>query len=782
MLARARPLGIRTICLTSLLGNKEVFILGSARTPIGSFRSQLAPMSAPQLGSIAIKAAVDRSGLKTDDVQEVFMGHVCQANVGQAPARQATLGAGLNESTIATTVNKVCASGLKAISLAAQQIQTGHRNIVIGGGMESMSQVPYYMLRGDTTYGGMQLFAKLSLQDGIVKDGLTDAYDHCHMGNCGEKTAKELGISREAQDEYAIRSYNRAAAAWENGLMTSEVVPVSVKTRKGVAVINTDEEYKNVNFEKLKQLKAVFQKDGTITAGNASTLNDGAAAVLLASGDACKQHDCKPQAIILTFADAATNPLDFALAPALVIPKMLGTIGLRMTDIDHWEVNEAFSVVALAFIKQVGCDPDKVNPHGGAVSIGHPIGDFHLFSKLVFSSLRMSGARLITHLMHALKSGEKEYYVFLLQVLILSGVRTPIASFRGSFASVSAVELATIASRGALDRSGITPDDIEETFIGSVLNANCGQNIARQVAISLGIPKSSQAVTINKVCSSSMKALVLASISIKSGYRRKVLVAGCENMSQVPFYLLRGEIPYGGSNIIDGISKDGLEDAMLKFPMGLCAEKSVKDGRFAEEVVPVKVRGKRNSVVLVSEDEEYKKLIEEKVSSLSAVFLKDGSGTITAANASSLSDGAVAAVVVRGDQVPEGVTPLAEIVSFAEDGGEPCDFTVAPILATKKLLKQTNLTTSDIALWEINEAFSATVLAFIQNLKLDPAVVNVKGGAVALGHPLGMSGLRIVLSLAYSLSPGGLGIAAICNGGGEAIAVLIRRPQHPAEM
>ncbi|KAK6059472.1 acetyl-CoA C-acetyltransferase [Cooperia oncophora] len=286
-----------------------------------------------------------------------------------------------------TTVNKVCSSGLKSIMLAAQQIQTGQQNIVIGGGMESMSQVPFYLPRGDTTYGGMKLL------DGIVKDGLTDAYDLCHMGNCGEKTAKELAISREAQDEYAIGSYKKSAAAWKNGIMAAEVVPVIVKGRKGDVTVDHDEEYKKVDFDKLKSLKTVFQKDGTVTAGNASTLNDGAAAVLLASSEAVKQHGCKPQARILAFADAATNPLDFALAPPLAVKKMLQSAGVKMTEIDHWEVNEAFSVVPLAFIKQVGCDVEKVNPHGGAVSIGHPIG--------------MSGARLITHLVHALKPGQK---------------------------------------------------------------------------------------------------------------------------------------------------------------------------------------------------------------------------------------------------------------------------------------------------------------------------------------------------------------------------------------
>ncbi|CAJ0605495.1 unnamed protein product [Cylicocyclus nassatus] len=386
------------------------------------------------------------------------------------------------------------------------------------------------------------------------------------------------------------------------------------------------------------------------------------------------------------------------------------------------------------------------------------------------------------------------------RVFLLSGVRTPIASFRGLFSTVSAVELGATAAQAAIEISGLSPEDIEETIVGCVLTANCGQNVARQVAISVGIPKSAQAVTVNKVCSSSLKALAFAHMSIKCGYRKKVLVAGCENMSQVPFYLDRGEIPYGGAKITDGLQRDGLEDPTLSQSMGLCAEKSAKEygisrasqdeyainsykkaaaawknGLYAEEVIPVSVKT-RKGVVVVSEDEEYKKLIETKVPSLNPAFLKDGSGTITAANASSINDGAVAATVVRGDQIPNGLTPLAEVIAFAEAGGEPVDFTVAPVSAAKKLLEQENLSVSDIALWELNEAFSVTALIFIKELSLDPAKVNIKGGAVALGHPLGMSGLRIVVSLAHSLPSGALGIAAICNGGGEAMAILIRKP------
>uniref|UniRef100_A0A915M493 acetyl-CoA C-acetyltransferase n=1 Tax=Meloidogyne javanica TaxID=6303 RepID=A0A915M493_MELJA len=294
---------------------------------------------------------------------------VCQANVGQAPARQAALGAGLDVGVAVTTINKVCSSGLKSIMLAAQQIQTGHQNIVIGGGMESMSQVPYYLERGELPYGGAKLI------DGVVKDGLTDAYDqHVHMGVCAEKTAKENSIGRGEQDEYAIQSYK-------------------LKQRKGTQIVSKDEEFTKVDFDKLKQLRAVFQKEnGTITAGNASNLNDGACAALLSNSEIAKKYSLRPLAKIICFADAATNPIDFPVATVLVIPKLLSSASLKLGDISLFELNEAFSVVPLAAIKKLGLDPAKVNAHGGAVSLGHPIG--------------MSGARILTHLVHALKPGQ----------------------------------------------------------------------------------------------------------------------------------------------------------------------------------------------------------------------------------------------------------------------------------------------------------------------------------------------------------------------------------------
>ncbi|GMR34537.1 hypothetical protein PMAYCL1PPCAC_04732 [Pristionchus mayeri] len=377
----------RAFSASSKAANKAVFIVGAARTPIGSFRSALASVPAPQLAAEAMKATLQRAGVPAGAVQEVFLGQVIQANCGQAPARQATLAAGCDVSTAVTTVNKVCSSGLKAVMLAAQQIQTEHQDVVFGGGMESMSQVPFYMPRGDTTYGGV------TLQDGIIKDGLTDAYDNVHMGICGEKAAAEMGISREEQDAYAISSYTRSFGLIKSGAIGPEVVPITVKTRKGVTTVEKDEEFTRIDFDKIKKLKPVFKKDGTVTAANSSTLNDGAAAVLLASEDAIKRLGVTPLARVLAYGDAAVKPIDVANAPPLLVSRMLKAAGLTLADIDHFECNEAFSVVALAFQKKLNVDPAKLNPHGGAVSLGHPIG--------------MSGARLITHLVHSLTKGQK---------------------------------------------------------------------------------------------------------------------------------------------------------------------------------------------------------------------------------------------------------------------------------------------------------------------------------------------------------------------------------------
>lgn len=318
------------------------------------------------------------------------MGNVCSANMGQAPARQAVIFGGLPKSTICTTVNKVCSSGMKSIMLAAQGLQTGSQDVMLAGGMESMSNVPFYLKRGDIPYGGSQLV------DGIVFDGLTDVYNKFHMGNCAENTAKKLNISRQQQDEYAMSSYKRSAASYAANTFADELVPVPVPQKRGAApiIFSEDEEYKKVNFDKFTKLSTVFQKEnGTVTAGNASTLNDGAAALVLMTAEAAKRLNVKPLARIVGFADGECDPIDFPIAPAVAIPKLLEKTGVNKDDVAMWEINEAFSVVAVANIKLLGLDPAKLNMHGGAVSIGHPIG--------------MSGARIVVHLCHALKKGEK---------------------------------------------------------------------------------------------------------------------------------------------------------------------------------------------------------------------------------------------------------------------------------------------------------------------------------------------------------------------------------------
>lgn len=368
----------------------DVVIVSAVRTPMGSFLGSLSSMSATKLGAVAIQSAIERAGIAKEQVKEIYMGNVCQAFLGQAPARQAALFAGLPTSTICTTVNKVCASGMKSVMLGSQSLQCGHQDIVLAGGMESMSNVPYYLSRGETSYGGVKL------EDGIVFDGLTDVYNKCHMGNCTENTAKKFNITRQQQDEYAISSYKRSAAAYDNNVFKDELVSVNVPQKKGKPDVSftTDEEYKRVNFEKFSKLNTVFQKEnGTVTAGNASTLNDGAAALILMTSDVAQKLNLKPLARIVAFQDAATDPIDFPIAPAFAVPSLLQNAGVNKNDIALWEINEAFSAVVVANQKLLDIDPAKVNVHGGAVSLGHPIG--------------MSGARIVVHLAHALKAGEK---------------------------------------------------------------------------------------------------------------------------------------------------------------------------------------------------------------------------------------------------------------------------------------------------------------------------------------------------------------------------------------
>jgi acetyl-CoA C-acetyltransferase len=365
--------------------NKTVYIISAVRTPIGSFMGCLSSIPATKLGSIAIEGALEHSGLKADQIDEVFMGNVLQAGVGQAPARQAALGAGLSNEVPCTTVNKVCASGMKSIMLGAQTILAGDNHIVVVGGMESMSQTPHYVDgRNGTKFGNVVMY------DGITKDGLLDVYNRVPMGNCAETCAKEHNITREDQDNFAITSYTRAAEAWKAGKFDNEIVPVSVPQRKGdPVVISEDEEYKNVFLDKISSLRPAFDKDGTITAANASTLNDGASALILASEEAVQKFGLKPIAKIVSYADAAQEPEWFTTAPAKAVPIALKKAGLQTSDVDFWELNQAFSVVGIANTKLLGLDPSKVDVNGGAVALGHPLGN--------------SGSRIIVTLINVLK-------------------------------------------------------------------------------------------------------------------------------------------------------------------------------------------------------------------------------------------------------------------------------------------------------------------------------------------------------------------------------------------
>ena len=365
---------------------KEVVIVSAVRTPMGSFGGSLSSVSATTLGGVAIKGALEKVSLSADKVDEVYMGNVLQANLGQAPARQAAMAAGLTQEVPCTTINKVCSSGMKSIMLAAQSIMCGDNNIVIAGGMENMSSVPHYFAKGRNG----QKLGDMKLIDGLVKDGLTDVYNKVHMGNCAELCAKEMNFSREQQDAFAIESYNRSASAWENGKFKDEVVPVAVPQRRGDdLIVSEDEEYKNVKMEKIPNLRPVFDKDGTVTAANASTLNDGAAALLLMSAEKAKELGLKPLAKIRSYADAAHQPEWFTTAPAKALPIALHKANLSISDVDYFELNEAFSVVGLANIEKLGLDAAKVNVNGGAVSLGHPLG--------------CSGARIIVTLLHVLQ-------------------------------------------------------------------------------------------------------------------------------------------------------------------------------------------------------------------------------------------------------------------------------------------------------------------------------------------------------------------------------------------
>jgi acetyl-CoA C-acetyltransferase len=371
---------------------KEVYIVSAVRTPIGSFGGALKEISATRLGAIAIKAAVDRAGIKPDQVNEVLMGCVLQANLGQAPARQAARYAGLPDNVVCTTVNKVCASGMKAIAQGAQSILLGDSDVVVAGGMENMSAVPFYVenLRWGNKYGNT------SMIDGLAKDGLTDCYDNLAMGCAADICATGNKITREEQDAFAIESYKRSQAAWESGRFKDEVVPVQIPSKKGDPItVDRDEEPWNVKFDKIASLRPAFGKEGTVTAANASTMNDGAAAVVLMSSDKAKELGIKPLAIIRGYADAEQEPVQFTTTPSIAVPVAVKRAGLQMTDINYVELNEAFSVVGIVNTRKMNLDAAKVNVNGGAVSIGHPLG--------------CSGARIIVTLLNVLKQNNGKY-------------------------------------------------------------------------------------------------------------------------------------------------------------------------------------------------------------------------------------------------------------------------------------------------------------------------------------------------------------------------------------
>lgn len=371
---------------------QKTYIISALRTPIGSFGGSLSSVDAPNLGATAIKSVVSQSGIDINLIEELFFGNVCQANIGQAPARQAAILGGLSNKTICTTINKVCASGMKSIASGSQSIELGQNQIVMTGGMENMSQIPFYLAKARYGYG----YGNSELIDGLAKDGLSDAYQKVAMGCFADATAKKYELTREQQDEFAINSYKRSADAWANGKFNDEVISVEVIDKKGnIKVVSEDEEFKNVNFDKIPTLRPVFAKDGTVTAANASTINDGAAAVLLASEEAVTKYNLKPIARIISYADAEHEPEWFTTAPVNAAQKALKRANLQIGDIDFFEVNEAFSAVAMTFAKLLEVDYSILNVHGGAVSLGHPLG--------------CSGARIVTTLTNVLKQNKAKY-------------------------------------------------------------------------------------------------------------------------------------------------------------------------------------------------------------------------------------------------------------------------------------------------------------------------------------------------------------------------------------
>ncbi len=372
---------------------KEVYIVSAVRTPIGSFGGSLAKVPATQLGATVVKGAIEKAGIDPEIIDEVFMGNVISANLGQAPARQAAIFAGVPKKVPCTTINKVCSSGMKSVIIGAQTIMLGDNDVVVAGGMENMSSIPHYVpgMRAGTKLGDGKLI------DGMIKDGLWEVYNNYHMGNAAELCVKKFNFSREEQDRFAVQSYKRSADAVENGRFKDEIVPVEIKTRKGTITVDTDEEYTNVKFDKISSLRPVFDKEGTITAANASTINDGAAAVILMSKEKAEELGVKPIAKLIGYGDAAQEPEWFTTAPAKAIPKAVAKAGLSSDDIEYYEINEAFSAVALAAVKELNLDENKVNVNGGGVSLGHPLG--------------ASGTRILVTLLNVLKQNNAKYGV-----------------------------------------------------------------------------------------------------------------------------------------------------------------------------------------------------------------------------------------------------------------------------------------------------------------------------------------------------------------------------------
>lgn len=368
------------------MSSQEVVIVAASRTPVGSLNGALKGFTAPQLGIVALKHAFDKFNVNPEHVEEIYFGNVVQAGVGQSPARQVALGAGMKSTSDATTINKVCASGLKAITLAVQAIKTGDRSVVAAGGMESMSNAPFLLPRQNP------LFGKLEAKDSLENDGLWDIYNNFAMGNCGEAAAEKHGITRQAMDAHAIESYKRADRAWTEGVFKEEVAPVTIKGKKGDTIFKEDEEYKKVIFEKVPSLKSAFRPGGSITAANSSNLNDGASALILMSAEKAQELGVKPLAKVISYADAGVEPIDFPSAPTVALPLALQKANLTINDITLFEINEAFSVVVRIAEKVLGIDPSKINVNGGAVALGHAIGN--------------SGSRIVVSLVHALKSGE----------------------------------------------------------------------------------------------------------------------------------------------------------------------------------------------------------------------------------------------------------------------------------------------------------------------------------------------------------------------------------------